>query len=615
MKKLTQLWPVLLSCGLILGACRPSSGGGAEDTDPNAKPLITKNPTTEGTKKSAGDDKAAPKSSACQDMTDTWYECIFEENPHALSLTGSPVLGAREPLVTIQMFWSVFCPECSLMLSGIFPEMLAKNPDDVQLQLAALPSFAHPVDVEVMETAYEIRAQKGDEAFWKFLQAVHKRPESLYILERQLAGPARAEAMKTFEQRCNEPQLKALVNLFRLCDKPGIDCKGFESCVQEHYAALNDGRPVPEAKGETPTCAEITAKRFDCIMKDYVFDIPVDASPQLGSADAPATLVVFSDFECPYCGQLGQDLAKLHKKIGAKLRIVFKQYPLPYHKDGQLAARLGVAIFAKKGSAEFFKFHDAVFGNQEKLSRDWLITLAAKHGFKADEAAAVIDSRDRVEAIDNDRMLGDLLRVNGTPTAFLNGVHIKTGKIEQMEKIVQAEVDRVEKAFARNDRKNLYARIAQTGRANLRELAKASGADLKLLDAALKARKHKKAIEDERAIGSTTCTEMPCLFINGKKITSDPRPLMPRFFDEARFAMEAGIGRGQLLAHLTGLKNLIQTLVADAALQGTEVFDFVAACNKPTGAWTNLMPSFLACSGASKNCAQFRRCVVQKNPK
>jgi len=614
MKKLTRLWPVLLSCGLILGACRPS-GGDAGDTDPNAKPLISKNPTTEGTKKGAGDDKAPPKSSACQDMTDTWYECIFEENPYRLTLTGSPMVGAKEPLVTIQMFWSVFCPECSLMISSVFPEMLAKNPADVQIQLATLPSFAHPVDLEVMQTAYEIRAQKGDEAFWKFLQAVHKKPESLYILERQLTGASRAEAMKTFEARCNEPQLKALVNLFRLCDKPGSDCKGFETCVQEYYAALNDGKPVPTAKTETPTCAEITAKRFDCIMKDYVFDIPLEGSPTLGSVDAPATVVVFSDFECPYCSELGKDLSKLQKKLGAKLRVTFKNYPLPYHKDGQLAARLGAAIFAKKGAADFFKFHDLAFENQDKLSRDWLIPLAGKFGFKADEAAAVIDSRDNVTAIENDRMLGDLLRVSGTPTAFLNGVHLKIGKIDVLEKTLLAEIDRVEKAFPKNDRKNLYARIAQTGRANLRELAKASGVDLKLLDAALKAQTHRKAIEAERALGATFCTEMPCLYVNGKKQRSDPRPQMPRFLDEARFALDSGVERGKLLAHLAGLKNLIQTVVSEAALHETEVFDFTQACTKPTGAWTTLMPAFKACTGTSKNCAQFRRCVLQKNPK
>jgi predicted DsbA family dithiol-disulfide isomerase len=616
MSKLTRLWPLFLSCGLILGACRPGANSGAEDTDPNAKPLISKTPPAEGTKKATGTDKPGAGAGPCQDLTDTWYECIFEENPSPIQLPGSPVLGAREPLATLQLFWSVFCPECSILIAGMFPDMLAKHPADLQLQLAALPSFAHPVDLEVMQTAYEIRSQKGDEAFWQFLQAVHGKPESLYILERKLSGDTRAAALKTFEQRCNEPQLKMLVNLFRLCEKPGTDCKGFETCVQEYYAAINEGRSVPNAKTETPTCAEITAKRFDCIMKDYVFDIPVDGSPQLGSADAPATVVVFTDFECPYCGMLAQDLTKLHRKLGAKLRVVYKHYPLGYHKDGQLASRLGVAIFEKKGSAEFFKYHDTVFENQDKLSRDWLVALAEKHGLKAVEAATVVDSRDRVTAIDHDRMLGDLLRVTGTPSAFLNGVHLKTGvKIDQLEKILLAEVDRVEKTFPKNDRKNLYARIAQTGRANLRELAKASGVDQKRLDAALKAQTHKKTIEDERALGARHCTEMPCFFINGKRVQTDPRPLLPRFLDEARFAMEAGVARGSLLSHLSGLKNLIQTVTTDAALHDTEVFDFTQACAKPTDAWTNLMPALLACSGASKNCAQFRRCVLQKTPK
>lgn len=614
MSKNQRFFPLLLAVLLPL-ACR-TPGGGGEETDPNAKPLIGKNPPAESGKKAADPgDKDGPKAGPCQDLTDAWYECVFEENPAELALKGSPAIGAQAPLVTIQLFWSVFCPECSYMLTHLFPEFLQKHPADVQIQLAALPSFAHPVDLEIMQTAYELRAQKGDEAFWQFLQAVHKKPETLYVLERPLSGDARAAALKTFEQRCNEPQLRPLVNIFRLCEVGNADCKAFEACVQEKYAAINEGQDLPMVKEEKPTCAELTARRFDCIMKDYVFDIPVDGSPQLGSVDAPATLVVFTDFECPYCGMLAQNLAKLHKKLGAKLRVVFKNYPLNYHKDGLLAARLGAAIFARKGSGEFFKFHDTVFGNQDKLSRDWLMTLAAAHGLKADEAAAVLDSRERVQALDHDRMLGDLLRVSGTPTTFLNGVHLKVGGLDQLEKTVQAEIDRVEKLFPKNDRKNLYARVAQTGRANLQALVKASGVDEKRLVAALKAGTHRKAIEDERALGAQICTDMPCLFINGRKIQSDPRPLLPRYLDEARFALDAGVARDRLYTHLANLKNLIQTLVTDEELHQTEVFDFTTACHKPTGAWTALMPAFLACATPSKNCAQFRRCVLQKNPK
>lgn len=612
-KSLCRL-PLLIALLLPL-ACRPSNGGG-EETDPNAKPLIAKTPGPEGDKKATDPgDKAGPKAGPCQDLTDAWYECIFEENPAELVLQGSPVIGPRDPLVTIQLFWSVFCPECSYLITSVFPEFLRNHPADVQLQLAALPSFAHPVDLEVMQTAYELRAQKGDEAFWQFLQAVHKKTETLYVLERPLAGDARTAAMKTFEQRCNEPQLRPLVNIFRLCETGNPDCKGFEACVQEKYAALNAGQDLPQVKGEKPTCAELTSRRFDCIMKDYVFDIPVDQSPQLGSVDAPATVVVFTDFECPYCGLLAQNLTKLHKKLGAKLRVVYKSYALGYHKDGQLAARLGAAIFEKKGSAEFFKFHDTVFGAQDKLSRDWLMTLAAAHGFKANEAAAVLDSRDRVQALDHDRMLGDLLRVSGTPTTFLNGVHMKVGDYDSLEKTVLAEIDRVEKVFPKTDRKNLYARIAQTGRANLQALVKASGVDEKRLAAALKAATHRKTIDGERTLGAQVCTDMPCLFINGRKIQSDPRPLLPRYLEESRHALEAGVARDKLYPHLANLRNLIQTLAADEELHQTEVFDFTSACHKPTGAWTSLMPAFLACAAPSKNCAQFRRCVLQKNPK
>ena len=609
---------IVLCCGLGLGACRPSANAGSDETDPNARPLIAKAPPAEGSKKGAADaPPAGPRSAACQDLTDLWYECIFEENPAELKLAGAPTLGAKEPLVTVQLYWSLFCPDCSLMISSVLPNLLAKHPADLQVQLATLPSFAHPVDLAVMQAAYEIRAQKGDEAFWKFLQAVHQNPEALYIQERQLTGNARVEVLKIFNQRCDQPQFAPYLNVFRLCEKPDADCNAYARCVQEHFLSLVNGRPVPTAKTQTPTCAQIAATRFDCIMKDQVFDIPVEDSPRLGDVDAPATLVVFSDLENPDGATLHQRLKKLQKTLGTKLAIVFKHFVQPFHKDGLLAARLGDAIFRKKGAAEFFRFHDTVFDNQDKLSRDWLVSLAQKHGLKTVEAAGVVDSRDPVAPIRNDRDLGNMLKIEGTPAVFLNGVQVvlKTGKPELLEEALRAELDRVEKAFPKHDRKNLYARITQTGRAHLRDLIKATGVDPKRLDAALLAQTHKKTIVSEHAFGEGLCPEMPCLFINGKKIHTDPRPLMPRFFDEARFALAAGVARSGLYAHLANLKSLIQTLVTDAALLATDVFDFTAACNKPTGAWTDLMPAFLACTAASKNCAQYRHCVLQKKPR
>lgn len=553
----------------------------------------------------------------CQNLADVWYECIFEEDAKVVSLPDTSIkMGAKEPLATIQMFWSLFCPECSAVIHRSLPSLLTNRPADVQVQLAAMPLLAHDLDMLAMEIAYEVRAQKGDEAFWKFLQHLHQKPESFYIQERLLTGETRKEVMANFEAKCATVQLKPLIDLLRLCDKEHTDCAAFEKCVQTYYSALQQGKTIPSVQEEKPTCAKLSAKRFDCLIKDQVFDIPVEGSPQFGNADALATIVVFSDFECPHCYNLAKMLGKLAKKLGPKLRIVYKNYPLTYHKEGQLAARLGAEVFAHKGSAEFFRFHDLVFDNQEKLSRDWLMKTATSFGLKETEAAQILDSHDAVPRIEYDVQLGNMLQVSGTPTAYLNGVLMRIADETQLEKMVKNEISRVEQLFPRkNDRKNVYMRIVQPGRDRLMEMAKAAGLDMKKLEIELKTGKHRNDIEAERKVGMRDCRSMPCLFINGRRVDADPVPVMTRFFDDAQFALRNGVMRSNLYVHLSAAKGLMRILTADTRYYDVEVFDFTNACAKPTDAWMNWMPSFLSCAKTAQNCAQYQQCVQETQKK
>lgn len=610
----------LLVLGLGLSACR-SGGSGRTSPDEGGDSkvnLLSKGPAGEARKKAGEEGKKEPAASPeCENLADVWYECIFEEDAKALMLPeGSVRIGAAEPLTTIQLFWSLFCPECSAMIHGSLPGLLAARPADVQVQLAAMPLMAHDLDMLAMETAYEVRAQKGDEAFWKFLQAMSEKPESFYVQERLLTGDARKEVMANFESKCAAPQLKPLIDLFRLCDRENTDCASFEKCVQTYYTALQQGKPVPQVQEEKPTCAELSARRFDCIIKDQVFDIPVEGSPQLGSAEAPATIVVFSDFECPHCHHLAKLLGKLTKQFGQKLRVVYKNFPLTYHKDGQLAARLGAEVFARRGSADFFRFHDMVFDNQEQLSREWLVKTAAQFGFKEEESARVLDSRDAVPRIESDVQLGNMLQVSGTPTAYLNGVLLRISDEEQLEKTIRNEIARVEKQFPnKNDRRNLYARMVQPGRGRLMDMARAAGLDMKKLEAELKSGRHRKAIEAERTVGLQECRSMPCLFVNGHRVDADPSPVMARFYDEAQFALSDGVARAVLYAHLSAAKGLMRILTEDTRYHEVEVFDFTNACAKPTDAWTQWMPWFLGCARTAGNCAQYRRCVQEEQKK
>ena len=99
-------------------------------------------------------------------------------------------------------------------------------------------------------------------------------------------------------------------------------------------------------------------------------DSPVPISsddPMRGSRTAPITIVVFSDFQCPFCSRLGPTLDSVRTKYGADVRVVWKNDPLPFHTNAKPAAEAARGVFLLGGDAAFWRFHDEAFKNQSSL--------------------------------------------------------------------------------------------------------------------------------------------------------------------------------------------------------------------------------------------------------
>jgi protein-disulfide isomerase len=141
--------------------------------------------------------------------------------------------------------------------------------------------------------------------------------------------------------------------------------------------------------------------------------------PRVGDPRAPATLVVFSDLQCPFCADFHEALAEIYPRHRRELRIVFKHHPLPVHRHARAAAELAVAVREAHGEVAFWRFVDAAFrilpagGSPDQA-------LAA---LQLDEAPvrAALASGSPARKVDEDMKLGDQLGVTGTPTSFLNG--------------------------------------------------------------------------------------------------------------------------------------------------------------------------------------------------
>ena len=143
--------------------------------------------------------------------------------------------------------------------------------------------------------------------------------------------------------------------------------------------------------------------------------------PSFGPADAKVTLVEFSDFQCPYCTRAADALTKVKEKYADKVRIVFRQYPLSFHKEAHLAAEASLAANAQ---GKFWEFHDLMFKNQKELKRESLEKYANQVGLDVAAFKKALDDKTYAEPVDKELKLGSEVAVQGTPTMFLNGTRV-----------------------------------------------------------------------------------------------------------------------------------------------------------------------------------------------
>lgn len=163
--------------------------------------------------------------------------------------------------------------------------------------------------------------------------------------------------------------------------------------------------------------------------------------PAAGPASAPVRLVLFSDFQCPYCRDYSNTLKQVLKKYDGKVRLVFRQFPLTeIHPYAQRAAEAALCADAQ---GRFWEMHDLLLQNQKSLEDEDLKDRAAK--LKLDAAAFDTCLEDaRVEKlVQQDIRDGMTAGVEGTPALFINGRFLNGNRpFQDIAEIIDDELKR-----------------------------------------------------------------------------------------------------------------------------------------------------------------------------
>jgi protein-disulfide isomerase len=153
-----------------------------------------------------------------------------------------------------------------------------------------------------------------------------------------------------------------------------------------------------------------------------VWNVPVGADdPARGPADALVTMVVFSDFECPFCRHATGTFERILTEHEGDVRLVWMDLPLPMHEHAEAAAELARVARAERGDAGFWAAHDLLYDAQDKLGEPMFREIARKLGLPWPSTLAAIRSARYGAIIQRDVALSDRVDVQATPTTFVNG--------------------------------------------------------------------------------------------------------------------------------------------------------------------------------------------------
>jgi protein-disulfide isomerase len=164
-------------------------------------------------------------------------------------------------------------------------------------------------------------------------------------------------------------------------------------------------------------------------------NISVDDDPSRGEANAPVTIVEFTDFQCPACAAMHPVLDEVLKSYANKVRFVVRDFPLSQHEFARKAAE---AANAANAQGKFFEYITVLFKNQKALEVPSLKKYASELGLDRARFDAALDRGVYAAEVAKDVEDGEMYGVGSTPTIFINGVQLKILSAEGL----RAAIDR-----------------------------------------------------------------------------------------------------------------------------------------------------------------------------
>lgn len=216
---------------------------------------------------------------------------------------------------------------------------------------------------------------------------------------------------------------------------------------------LVQGQAIDVSRSQEEIAAQVAErdaeKAKEAAARRTKLEEAVAGEPFRGSADAPVTIVEFSDFQCPYCTRGAATVEEILEKYPNDVKFVFKHFPLNFHPWAKPASIAAICAGNQDHDA-FWLLHDAYFEHQKELtpenvldkSREWLEAGDVELDMAAYVACAEDSDSEEFKAaskqVDEDMAFGQSLGVSGTPGFFVNGEFLNGAQpIAAFEPLIQ----------------------------------------------------------------------------------------------------------------------------------------------------------------------------------
>lgn len=167
-------------------------------------------------------------------------------------------------------------------------------------------------------------------------------------------------------------------------------------------------------------------------------EVSADDDPSQGPAEAPVTIIEFTDYQCPFCSRVRPTLKKIRDIYGDKVRYVLRDFPLSFHKEADKAAQ---AATCAGDQGKYWDYSDILWKNQRALGESKLKEYSKQIQLDQAKFEECLDSNRYAAEVRKDMSDGSRVGVTGTPAFFINGQNLSGAQpFEAFKEVIDAEL-------------------------------------------------------------------------------------------------------------------------------------------------------------------------------